>query len=243
MFKVPKGKEELFFELCKKWSSYFEIGYELATVDKIVFSSVNSYLSMKEYEEFDKTKETYKEYLNRQIKSDNIKQKNEFSTKRPLEKSSSNRALSYGLNAYYLNNMDLDELFNEHLDVLDFCIDQKVGDKFQCIYKYEKEGLLYESPLQKVNRFYCSNKGGILLKRKFEYDPKEEKQIKKETKLLADSLINIFNDYEKINNINDYNINLKWYKLKIKSIIKTIDLEISKKNKKNKTINLQKTLF
>lgn len=247
IFKVQNNRINEFKEICSKWSEYFNIGHELAIIKKIVFNSVNSYLAIKDVDpkelKFDISKETFKEYLDRQISLENIKQKNEFVTNGDIDKSISNKVIAYALNAYYLHNVPPIEILKNHVGILDFCIDQKVDSSFDVNYIDIQEGQLVKTKIQHANRFYCSNKGGTIIKSKVKYDAKKKRNILAELKIIADSNLTIFNDVLQKDSIEDYDINFKWYISKINEIINSIDIGASKTNKRNKDTKLQMKLL
>ena len=69
------------------------------------------------------------------------------------------------LREFYLNNKSIEETIYNHMDIFDFCKAVKGKGDAEFKYRYIENGIVIDKPLQKrVNRYIVSNKGGKLIK-------------------------------------------------------------------------------
>lgn len=142
--KVKRDKLEEFYTICNKFSEYLNIPVEYAHYKKCIFTSVNDYLIEKVDGE--------------------LKKKGDWITKFDWHQNNSYRIIPIALEKFFINSVPVEETIRNHQNILDFCAKKKsVGD-----WWYESRevvnGKVVITKLQKNNRYYISNKGGVLYK-------------------------------------------------------------------------------
>jgi hypothetical protein len=93
---------------------------------------------------------------------------------------------------------------------MDFCISQKTGSNFE-LELHTIDGI---EKLQKTNRFYASNTGGVLIKN----DKYSERQIA----LYKDIHVSILNDYDAFDSFEDYDVDYSFYEEEAMKIVREI---------------------
>lgn len=147
-FIVSKTKYEQFSKIKEEWrqKTTEKLTYELEEVKykKMVFSTVNDYLAIKEDEKSE----------------DRVKLKGDFMKDFELHKNKSKRIIPIALEKYYVDNIPIEQTIKNHKNVYDFCIRQKASRDFhyEGIIKGDKK--VYK----KLIRYYISNEGEKILK-------------------------------------------------------------------------------
>lgn len=236
--KVPKEKEELYYQICKEWEQLTKLTLEFDEYDTLYIRDVNNYIGV---------------YTNGKIKY-----KGEFEINKELHKDNSQRIVAIAVANYFINNVSIEETILNHLTtneyiigkesiksygIFDFCKREKLKKEYRGeIRELTKDGLkIY--PLSKTTRYYVSNKGYMLFKimpplesKKIDQLTKEKQKnknqmnifdliedefkidgIEREERITAGYLCTIFNNYE---SKNDYDINYNYY---LKECTKLID--------------------
>lgn len=203
--KVPVEKEETFYKICKEFESYVDIPLEFAEYEKCVIRDVNNYSI--------------------QTKEGKIKEKGIFVRDLDVVKtfSSMNYTCSYdkpivalALYEYFVNNIPIKETVENHDDIYDFCMAQKIGNQFQAEFhtlNKDKTDLVI-IPCQKTNRYYVSKTQSKFYKR--------HKQKNNLNDLCAGYNVELLNDYEE-KDIKDYKVNYNYYISVIQKIIDILE--------------------
>jgi|TARA_R110002167_G_scaffold10659_8_gene48325 hypothetical protein len=201
--KVPKGKENLFYSICKEFQDYVGIGISYAEYEKCIIRDVNNYSildkdgDIKEKGVFLRDTNTVKTFL------------------RPNYSCAYDKPIiSIALYEYFVNKVPIKETIENHEDIYDFCMAQKIGKQFQaethCLSKDKLE--LVITPSQKTNRYYVSKTQSKFYKKHKEKDSLHD--------LCAGYNVELLNDYID-QNISDYKVNYQYY---ITSAQKIIDI-------------------
>lgn len=147
-FIVPKIKYDLFTKIKEEWREKMtnKLTYELEEVKykKMVFSTVNDYLAIKEDEKAD----------------EKVKLKGDFMKDFELHKNKSKRIIPIALEKYYVDGIPIEETIRNHKNIFDFCIRQKASKDFH----YEGVTKHGKNIYKKLIRYYISNKGEKLFK-------------------------------------------------------------------------------
>lgn len=142
--KVLRTKEKEFYDICNQFSQYVGIPVEYAHYKKCIFTSVNDYLIQKTNGE--------------------LKKKGDWITKFDWHQNNSYRIIPIALEKFFVNSIPIEETIKNHDNILDFCAKKKsVGDWWFEIREVV-EGKVVIKKLQKNNRYYISNKGGVIYK-------------------------------------------------------------------------------
>ena len=166
-FKVPRDKEELFYEVANKYSAELNIPIEFANYKKCVIRDVNNYSIT--------------------TCDGEVKAKGMFSTKIALDKGYDMPIIAIALHNYFVEGIPVEDTIKKHSDIYDFCKAQKVGAQFKIEYHSLVDSKHDIQICQKTNRYFVSKSGGKLYKRKVTNDKIED--------LVAGNSVKLFNDY------------------------------------------------
>jgi len=189
--KIPRELEDRYYEIAHAWEKTTGLELEFTLYKKYVRRDVNSYITEKE--------------------DGHTKEKGAFLKEVDLKKAYRMPIVAKALHAYFIKNIPIRKTLEECKDIMEFCISQKTGSNF--IMELHK-GLNIEK-LQKTNRFYISNKGGVLLKR--------HTVSGRLTGLYVGSLVKILNDYDENIPFDEYDVNLSFYEKEAMKIINEIE--------------------
>jgi hypothetical protein len=214
--KVPIDKYELYTKTCTEFSKEIGISGEFTEYIKYVRTNVNNYITLKANGE--------------------AKAKGEFVSSIEIDKGYKYPVVAKVLQEFYINdNTNIDEVIRQY-DILDYCISIKVGGQFKTELHTIKDGKLDIEILQKSNRYFISNQGGVILKRNLETNAL--------TNIVKGKYVTVFN---RLVIKDDYNINYTWYKSKVMNVINRINNALTKDikvtNIKSSKSKMSGTLF
>lgn len=135
---IPKGKEDLYFNIIKIIEKEFNVLFEHEKYKFINYTSVNDYIC--------------------QTFENKIKVKGEYIYEKVLDGSNEFLIIPIAIKEYFVNNKSIEETILNHKNIFDFCMAKKVDKKYILIHNTKK--------VQQLNRFYCSKKGAYLYKQK-----------------------------------------------------------------------------
>lgn len=211
-FIVPKTKYDVFSKIKEEWreKTTVKLTYELEEVKykKMVFSTVNDYIAIKEGEKTD----------------DSVKLKGDFMKDFELHKNHSARICPIALEKYYVDGIPIEETIKNHKNIYDFAIRQKASKDFH----YEgvtKDG---KTVYNKLIRYYVSNTGEKILKIK---NPSCTTNAAPISQVEAGDWVMTVCNHLKKDHPTD-NINFQYYIDKCQSIIDKIKLSGKKAIKK-----------
>jgi len=190
---IPRSKINLYMEICKKWEKITNLNLEHDQYKKIVLADVNNYIAINNE---NKTK---------------CKGRFEFENL-ALHKNKSKLIIPKAIYAYFVNG-DLPEYtLKNNNNILDYCIGGKSNGDWKQVARFVKDGNAYEEKLQKINRYFISNKGVKIIK----VNKTDKREIQLEAGRWMQTLYNnaIPIEWEK------YDINEKYY-------LDTIEKEIN----------------
>lgn len=200
--KVLKTREEEYYNICKKWSINNRFELEFNYYNLYARKDVNNYIC--------------------QYRDGKLKEKGDFITTNLTKtnntklKGVDKKIIAIALNNYFINNIPIKETITNHTNIYDFCVAQKIDDKFTNEYYYIKEGKEYTDILQKTVRYYISKSGGTLYK--------TDKTTGKKIAYCVNRKQTIFNSYIEYKDFNTYDIDYGYY---ISETQKIIDLIIN----------------
>lgn len=201
---VPHYRYDLYIDICSKWSTKLNYGVEYTKYSKYYATNVNNYIAIKTNGEV-------------KVKGDFTKDKSKLHDY--LLKGYDKPIIAIAIYEYIVNNKPIEETIRNHKDIHDFLMAQKVGGDFKPYKKYIVDNELIYEPLQKTIRYYVSNKGVSIVKKK------ENKEIS----LLTKHRLTVFNDFEIKD---DYDINYNYYISEAYKLIYGINNLIHNKNRK-----------
>lgn len=174
--------------ICKEWEKITRTELETVNYTKVIRMNINNYMAFYE----DKG-------------TQGIKQKGLFLTDPPVDSSRDFLVISKALRAYYKDDILPEDFIRNHDNIYDFTACQKVDRKYKVIWNNKVQ--------QRINRYYVSNKGAFLYKRKPNGNIEN---------MLKGFSVNLFNDYEE-REMKDYHINYDYYISQTKSLINDLE--------------------
>jgi hypothetical protein len=192
---IPKKYKEKYMEVCKQWEDITNFNLEHDEYKKLILADVNNYIA---------------------INLDNkAKCKGRFEFKNlALHKNKSKLVIPKAIYEYFVNGMLPEDYLKTNKNILDYCIGSKTNSGWQVVADSLEKGEYIQENLQKINRYYISDKGVKLIKR--------NKNDGREIQLEAGKWIQtVFNKVDS-RKWEDYNINEKYYLQAIEKEINNI---------------------
>ena len=220
-FILPKNKREIFDKIKLWWTQIttVKLTYELEEVKfkKMVFSSVNDYIAIKE--------------------NDEIKAKGDFMKDFELHKNKSARIVPIALERYFINNIPIEQTIKNHKMVYDFAIRQKASRYFH----YEGVNLKTgeKNVYDKLIRYFVTKTGEKLYKIKNPDCPTNAVPMAQVE--AGEWLCTVRNHIPRSLSMDGCNINFDYYIERAERIVRKIKTHGKKQN--IKTIANQLTLF
>jgi len=190
---IPRSKVEIYNDVCRKWEEITNLNLEHDTYKKIVLADVNNYIAIDD--------------------NNKAKCKGRFEFQNlALHKNKSKLIIPKAIYAYFVNG-DLPEYTLENnKNILDYCIGGKSKGAWQQVARSIKNNEGCEEKLQKINRYFISNKGVKIIK----VNKNDNREIQLESGRWMQTLYNKVDEKE----WEDYDINEKYY---LDAIEKEID--------------------
>ena len=192
--KVTKDKKQKYLDITQSWARKLNFTVDYTYYKKYIRKDVNNYIT---------------------VKTDgDVKAKGVFQIDIDLMKGYDKPIESIALYNYFIKNIPIEETILNHNDIYDFCVAKKIGDDFENIIEYVQDGKIVQKSLQKSVRYYVSKSGVILSKIK----KVNNNRIQYESR----QTISLFNDYKKMDNFNQYDIDYTYYIVNARKIINEI---------------------
>jgi hypothetical protein len=145
-FMIDEQFESLFFEICKEWEIMTNLQLETVKYDKMIIGDVNNYIAV---------------YDNGEVK---CKGRFEFKDL-PFHKNKSFLIVPKALYAYFIEGVDPKDFIKDNRNIFDYCAGAKLKGDWHFIERTVKDGIFEENKLQKLIRYFISDKGVKLIKR------------------------------------------------------------------------------
>ncbi len=253
----PKEYEPLYNEICKEWEKMTDLILEFEEYEKLIIWDVNNYIGVfKPYEiDYDKGKEMFEnQYPKPLIKYEDgkilhypVKLKGRFEIDKALHKNKSLRIKPIAIYNYFIHNVEPEKTVLGNRNIYDFCAGIRARGEWKVIQTCIEDGAIYDADSQKTIRYFVSNKGCKLIKRKVSYAPEDRtvinqqgsvvKEIKKGDKEIKEIKVEAGPTMEqvaiKIDNskpFKEYNINYSFYIKKIKEEIENVQPLFTQQN-------------
>jgi hypothetical protein len=189
-----KDKLDDYNRIVAEWQKYTKLELEFTNYIKYVRTSVNDYMAIK------------KEWLVNPDAEDIIKRKGDFLIEVELSKGFNAPIVAIAIDNLLVRNKPIEETIKNHPDIYDYCISVKTGSVYEKQIHTTQNGTYTVSALSKNLRYYVSNKGGTLLKYKRKQDGTDSY-----AQMIKGVLITPFNDFVRVKNMSEYDINYKYY--------------------------------
>lgn len=145
---VPKEKEDEYYQICEGWQKYTGFDLDYDKYKKCVIRDVNNYMWIPSDPDKD------------------IKYKGFFDINRWKEvtKSFDKPIVPLSVYRYFTEGIPVEETIQNHEDILDFCMAQKPGSKFDIEFHSVVAGDKIVEECQRANRYFVGRGGGSLFK-------------------------------------------------------------------------------
>jgi hypothetical protein len=193
--KVPRSEEYKIMDICSRWEKLTKLELEYAYYRKMVIRDVNNYIAVNE--------------------NDSIKRKGAYEYKRELHQNHSMLVVPKAIEAYYVNNMPVEEFIRNHKDIYDFFKRTKLN-KLSYLLGVKEETI----HLNRVTRYYIAKEGYELIK---VMPPLKGKELNREHHIEAGYFcipLNVMLPLDQIWN----NINYDYYIAEANKIITAVSL-------------------
>jgi len=227
---IPNDSIDKYYEICKEWEKLTSLELEHDIYQSLILADVNNYIAV--YKEKEVPVDIYNEliisnpyYVFRKsndkcyYSATKCKGRFEFS-ELALHKNKSFLVVPKSIYNYFVHNILPEDTLFKNSNIFDFC----AGFKTNSGWVLEKicyiKGAMRKEELQKVIRYYISNKGCKITKRNV--------QDGREVQIEADkrAMITVFNKYVEMK-WSDYDINMGYYLDKIYKEIENIEFDSS----------------
>ncbi len=190
---IPRSAKEKYFEVCKEWERITNLNLEHDTYKKIVLADVNNYIAVDN---------SGKAKCKGRFEFDNL----------ALHKNKSKLIIPKAIYAYFVEDVLPEDTIKQNKNILDYCIGGKSKGNWQQVARSIKDNEGHEENLQKINRYFISNKGVKIIK----VNKNDKREIQLESGRWMQTIFNdsIAKDWK------DYDINEKYY---LDAIEKEID--------------------
>ena len=222
---IPKTAIQTYMDVCKKWEEITMLQLEHDQYQKIVFGDVNNYIGIFKYIETDLTKfrELKQKNPHYLFKTDKdkfyyapVKCKGRFEfTDLAMHKNKSKLVIPKGIYEYFVNGVLPQVYLQQNQNILDYCIGSKTNSGWQVTSQYLKDNNLTVDNLQKINRYYISNRGSKLIK----VNKNDGRMIQLES---GPWLATVYNKMTLNPKWDTYDINYKYYQQAIEKEIDNI---------------------
>lgn len=201
--QLPRNKTDVYYEVCKEWEKITHLELEYDNIDKIFSFDCNNFIQVSENGKA-KCKGRF-EFEAHDKYDTNV-----------LHKNKSFLVVCKGIYEYFVNGVDPDTFVKSHRNIYDFCgFARAKGDWKFIQITGTGEGVI-EKQIQKTLRYFVSNNGSKVIKRKVEIDGK-----RRDIQVLAGRYhVTEFNKFKQ-KEWNDYNIDYNFY---VKEITKEIQV-------------------
>jgi len=153
---VNESKIGLYYDILGNWQNKTGFELEVGEYKSLIFRDINCYYAISE------TKDRVSGIVTRKVK-----EKGDFETEKTINKSTDFAIIYKALKEYFVNEIPIEETILSSEDILDFCASQKVGGEMKAeLHIFDKYGKSSIESLQKTNRYFISEEGGYIFKRK-----------------------------------------------------------------------------
>lgn len=196
-FRIPRSRQPDFDKVCKQWETMTSLQLEVDTYQKMVIRDVNNYIAMYS----DPKKEP--------------KSKGTFEWKGlPLHKNKSFLVVPKALHEYFVNGVKPEDYLKTNTNIFDYCAGVKIKGEWYFVQRYIINGEYKDEKLQKLVRYYISDKGVKL----FKCHP-DGREIQLESGIWVQQVFNRFVDKP----FEEYGINTRYYLDQIYQEIENIE--------------------
>jgi hypothetical protein len=193
--RIPRDKIEIVNRINEKWSEETKLILESVEYSKMVIRDVNNYLAVS--------------------MDGKVKKKGIFETEKQLHKDNSFLIIPKALEAYYVNDIPIEQTVKSNKHIYDFCGRYKAYKGWSAVFNYSEKGKVIQENHGKMLRYFPVSKGGGT-SLKVNVDGRIHN-------LLANQKTMKFNRFYELENFEDYNINYEFFVTECQKIIDTVE--------------------
>ncbi len=201
---IPIGQEQVYLDICKKWEDITRLELEHDKYKSLFAFDCNNYLG--------------------QFKNGDVKCKGRFEFEAHdkykvdvLHKNKSFLVVCKGIYEYFVNGIDPETFVRSHKNIYDFCGFARAKGTWKFIQVTSVDEKIVEKQIQKTLRYFVSNTGSKVIKRKIEDGKQRDIQV-----LAGRRHITEFNKFWS-KEWDDYNIDYSYYVKEIKKEIHVLE--------------------
>ncbi len=196
---IPNDKVDLYMQVCAEWEKLTQLALEHDQYSKMVIGDVNNYIAI---------------YKNGKVKCKGRFEWEDLEKKKVamFHKNKSFLIIPKALYAYFVNGILPEEFLAANQNIYDYCGAVKAKSGWHFEERSIQEGIPISKRLQKIIRYYISVDGSKLVK-----CHNDGREIQVEAGQWMQTTVNQLST--KLDNFDDYNINLQYY---IESVYKEI---------------------
>lgn len=193
--RIPRDKVHIVNRINEKWSEETKLILESVEYSKMVIRDVNNYLAVS--------------------MDGKVKKKGIFETEKQLHKDNSFLIIPKALEAYYVNDIPIEQTVKSNKHIYDFCGRYKAYKGWSAVFNYSEKGKVIQENHGKMLRYFPVSKGGGT-SLKVNIDGRIHN-------LLANQKTMKFNRFYELENFEDYNINYEFFVTECQKIIDTVE--------------------
>ena len=142
--KMNVWDEDRVQKICDEWSALTRMDLEEALYSDMFIRDVNNYIGL--------------------YTDGEVKRKGAFEYELEWHKNHSCLVVQRAVEAYLIKGVPVERFIKNHDDVFDFMLRTKIPRTSKLTIEYGENGLMPDEELQRVTRYFVSNKGGTLIK-------------------------------------------------------------------------------
>jgi hypothetical protein len=228
---IPASYKDKYLEICGEWEKLTNLQLEHDQYQKMILADVNNYIAVfksKEVtkEEYDSLKIKFPHHVFKEVEGRYLyaptKCKGRFEfTDLALHKNKSFLIIPKAIYHYFVHDVIPEKFLSANRNILDYCGGIKAKGDWKFIETCFVKGKRKDTPLQKIVRYYISNKGCKIVKR----NVTDAREIQIESGRWMQTAMNVFQQKDWL----EYDVNDDYY---IDNIYKEIE-NISKTKEKS----------
>ena len=173
--KIPRKYVDDYLRICSEWEKITNLQLEHDTYEKVILADVNNYIALTEYKEFHKDvwldlRSKEPDYLYKisggkfYIAMTKCKGRFEFKGL-ALHKNKSSLIVPKAIYNYFIKGIPAETYLQKNRNIMDYCIGNRARGSWVFASTCIVDGKVVEEELQKVIRYYISNKGCKIIKK------------------------------------------------------------------------------
>lgn len=148
---IPESKVEQYYKICQEWEHLTKLNLEHSEYSKMIIGDVNNYIAV---------------FKNGEVKCKGRFEWEDLEKKKVsiFHKNKSFLIIPKAIYAYFVNGIKPEDYITQNQNIFDYCAGVKAKSGWHFEEREIHDGELKINRLQKIIRYYVSNKGGKLIK-------------------------------------------------------------------------------